>query len=77
MKVSYNWEPLYKAAMLETEVGELPKRIEAAKAALDLRKMELGGSDLKERLAIGDAIHSLELLRAERSGLQAADASKL
>jgi len=73
MKTGYGWEPLYLSAMLEPDNGELVKRIAAAEAALDARKMELGGTDVQERLAIGNALHSLELLRAER--LPAADSS--
>jgi hypothetical protein len=75
MNTQYDWERLYLSAVLETDDRKLLKQIEAARVALDTRKMELGGGDLAESLAIGNALHALEILRAERSQA-AADLSK-
>jgi len=41
MRAEYVWEKVYKAAMLETNVKELPNRIQAAKAAIDDRLYDL------------------------------------
>jgi len=35
------WEEVYKAALVETDEGELPNRIQAAKVAIDNRLHEL------------------------------------
>jgi hypothetical protein len=41
MSAEYIWEEVYKAALVETDVGKLPTRVQAAKAAIDNRLHEL------------------------------------
>jgi len=41
MSAEYIWEEVYKAALVETDLGKLPTRVQAAKAAIDNRLHEL------------------------------------
>jgi hypothetical protein len=59
-------EPLYMAAVLETDDGNLPHRIAAARAAMDARLHRLGKNGVGERLAIMSSLHGLKILREER-----------
>ena len=68
MTTVYVWKGPYEAAILETNNETLPKRIQAAKAALDNRLQELQldhGGTPEERQAIEDAVHDLNALRKE------------
>ena len=68
MKPDYIWQESYKAAILETDHGQLPNRLQAAKSAIDnrLHEMQLDhGGTPEERLAISDAFAGLNVLREE------------
>jgi hypothetical protein len=68
MRAEYVWEEVYKAAIVETDDGELPNRIQAAKAAIDNRLHDLQmdhGRTPEERQAIRDALAGLIILRRE------------
>ena len=41
MSAEYIWEEVYKAALVETDLGKLPTRVQAAEAAIDNRLHEL------------------------------------
>ena len=66
MRSSYDWEPLYTAAILEPDHLKLKSRIDAAQAAIDRRLREMdsdhGGSPA-ERYAIQTAQAGLNVLR--------------
>ena len=69
MKSDYVWREPYQAATLEIDRDKLPKRIQAAKNAIDARLHKLqqqayGGAP-EERQAISDALTSLNALRRE------------
>ena len=68
MRAEYVWEEVYKAAIVETDDGKLPNRIQAAKASIDNRlhdlQMDHGGTP-EERQAISDALAGLIILRRE------------
>jgi hypothetical protein len=68
MRAEYVWEEVYKAAIVETDDGKLPNRIQAAKAAIDNRLHDLQmdhGRTPEERQAIRDALAGLIILRRE------------
>jgi len=68
MKAHYVWEESYEAAILETDDKKLPKRIQAAKSAIDDRLHDLQtdhGGTPEERQAISDALAGLNVLRRE------------
>jgi len=68
LEAVYVWKEPYKAALLETDRGKLQKRLTAAKAAIDVRLQELQsdhGGTPEERLAISDALASLNVIRRE------------
>ena len=66
MRSSYDWEPLYTAAILEPDHLKLKSRIDAAQAAIDRRLREMdsdhGGSPA-ERLETENAQATLNVLR--------------
>jgi hypothetical protein len=66
MRLSYEWERLYTAAILETDRSKLESRIDAAQAAIDHRlkefKADHGGS-AEENLQIENAQTSLKVMR--------------
>lgn len=68
MRAEYAWEEVYKAAIVETDDGNLPNRVRAANAAIDSRLHELlmdhGGTPEKRR-AISDALAGLNVLSRE------------
>lgn len=66
-----SWREYYAEAVLETDLSELPHRIELAENALQERLSDLPnlGEELAERRRITDAILTLRLLRrAELKG---------
>ncbi len=68
MRAEYVWEELFRAAIIDTDVGNLPNRVRAAKAAIDNRLHELlmdHGGTPEERQAISDALAGLNILRRE------------
>lgn len=68
MKTDYIWQESYQAAIIETDDGQLPNRLKAAKAAIDnqLHELQLDhGGTPEERLAISDALAGLNVLRKE------------
>jgi hypothetical protein len=62
------WQPEFEAALLEADSEQLPRRMEAAEAAIFLRLQELvNTSDSQpERQAISDAVRTLRILQTER-----------
>lgn len=76
METIYSWEPLFQAAVLETDDGKLPKLIEEARTAINLRFRELGldGNNPAEQHALQKALDGLKILQEERC--QAADLNK-
>ena len=68
LKADYPWQELYHAAILETDTERMEPRIQAAKAALDARLLDLQldhGGKPEERHAIGDALKGLTVLQKE------------
>jgi len=68
MRAEYVWEEVYKAALVETDEGKLPNRIQAAKVAIDNGLYELQmdhGGTPEERQALSDALVGLMILRRE------------
>jgi hypothetical protein len=65
------WQELFKAAMLELNPAELPKRIDLADAAIRRRTEDLrtnyDPSTSYERQQIADALSSLRVLRSIES----------
>jgi hypothetical protein len=62
------WQELYEAAVLETNLGKMQSRIQAAKAAIDARLHELQmdhGGTPEERHALSDALAGLRILGRE------------
>ena len=45
MTPSYDWDPLYAAAILETDRSKLKSRIDAAQAAIDRRLREMAADN--------------------------------
>jgi hypothetical protein len=68
MKADYAWQELYGAAVLETDDGELAKRLPVVKAGIDTRVQELQMEHQvtpEERQAIRDALTGLDVLRKD------------
>jgi hypothetical protein len=66
VKADKVWEQLYKDAVLETDDEKLPKRIQAAKIAIDARihiLQSAQGGEPHERQSICDALAGLNMLR--------------
>lgn len=81
MSSTYEWNEVYKAALLETDWARIEDRIRMAEGAIEDRKRELrldhGGSP-DENQAITDAIRGLNVLRTEAaawSGRKSQEAS--
>jgi hypothetical protein len=69
VKANFAWQEVYEAAVVETKLEEMEPRLRVAKAAIDARRHKLQldhGGTREERLAIGDALAGLSLLRRER-----------
>ncbi len=65
---TYQWNELYKAALLETDWSKMEERIRAAESAIQNRKREFAlnsGGPQEENRALADAINSLGVLRSE------------
>jgi hypothetical protein len=63
--VKREWERLYRAAVLESDPTQLPKRIANARAAISERSRKLADSPAaagSERGAMARALHILTLL---------------
>ncbi len=61
------WRELYRAAILELELTQLPERILEAETALILRAKELfqnGGGNGQETQDLDDAMYALQALRS-------------
>ena len=57
------WKALYQAAVLELDTGALPRRIEAAKAAIHARMAELEGLQAgTEASQLQDAVNMLDFV---------------
>jgi len=68
MNLNYEWQRLYKVAILETDRSKLPRHIAVADAAIKARIHELSqdhAGTADERLAIEDALSGLKVLRKE------------
>jgi hypothetical protein len=66
MKADYAWQELYGAAVLETDDGELAKRLPVLKAGIDTRLQELQMDRQvtpEEQRAIRTALTGLDVLR--------------
>lgn len=59
------WEPEYKAALLEVDLGKLPERVAAAEAVMRQRMRAIFGrtDGDTERQAIGRALSALSVLK--------------
>jgi hypothetical protein len=62
-----HWRELYRAALLELDLGKLGARVEAAEQAIRARASLNGDIPSDERIAIQDATSALNVLKA---GLQ-------
>jgi hypothetical protein len=70
LETSKNWPALYREAVLESERGRLPARIDEASAAIRHRAKELwyvGPLETKERRDLDAALRFLRLLRMVRA----------
>jgi hypothetical protein len=68
MAAPYNWQEVYKAALLETDWSKMEERIRAVETALHQRKHEFDldhGGTPEENQAIADALRGLDVLRNE------------
>jgi hypothetical protein len=66
LETSKNWPALYRVAVLESEPGKLPARLDEASAAIRRRARELwyaGPLETKERRDLDAALRFLRLLR--------------
>jgi hypothetical protein len=64
--MTYKWQELYQAALVETDWSKMEERTQAADAALHERKREFAldhGGTPEENQAIEDAFHGLGVLR--------------
>jgi hypothetical protein len=71
MKVDYEWQRPYVAAVLETDRTKLPQRVAEAHAAIKLRLGELNQDYIgtaEERKLIEAALSGLNLLSQEITG---------
>ena len=62
-----NWREIYRAAILELDLTQLPERILAAETAVILRAKELfldGGGNGQETQDLDDAMYALQALRS-------------
>ena len=69
----YEWNEVYKAALLETDWSKMEERINAVEAALYARKHEFDlnhGGEPEENLAIEDALRGLCVLRDDAARWQ-------
>ncbi|HXM67661.1 MAG TPA: hypothetical protein VN911_13080 [Candidatus Acidoferrum sp.] len=65
MKVDYEWQRPYVAAVLETDRSKLAQRIEEASGAINTRMLELNRDHPgtpEERMAIEFALSGLKML---------------
>lgn len=66
LETSKNWPALYREAVLESERGRLPARIDEANTAIQCRVRELwyaGSPETKERRELDAALRFLRLLK--------------
>ncbi len=61
------WQPLLQAAVLEFDLKKLPERIQTAEAAIArrLQTIFLDPNHHSERIALSDAVATLNLLKRE------------
>jgi hypothetical protein len=67
-EMNYSWNPLYTAAVLETDWSKMPERILAAEAAIKSRLQEFSrdhGGTPEENQAIIDTMQRLGVLRSD------------
>jgi hypothetical protein len=70
--MTFGWQHLYEAAILETDRGNLPRLIQTAHTAIHARLGQLGGDNgdsSAERQAIADALAGLRILGEEVGNL--------
>jgi hypothetical protein len=68
LSAAYPWQEQYFAAALETDTKKMKMRIQAAKAAIDARLLDLQldhGGTPEERNAIGHALRAMTVLQKE------------
>jgi hypothetical protein len=60
-----DWRTLYRAAILETNKGVLPKRVSEAEKAVLAREREVfyGHASVEEKEALEDALYALRAFR--------------
>lgn len=66
---TFDWQPYYEAAILETDASRMPELIKTAQTAINKRIEELRndhGSTPEEQQAIADALAGLRYLQRER-----------
>jgi hypothetical protein len=66
--ISYpEWQPQYEAALLEPDAAELPRRVQAAQAAILQRLQDVSDSpgDASEKEAMHNALGALRVLSRE------------
>jgi uncharacterized protein YecA (UPF0149 family) len=64
----YEWQEVYRAALLETDWSKMEERIQRAEAGLHERKREFAldhGGTIEEAKSIEDALRGLGVLRRE------------
>ena len=69
-----NWRFLYRAAILETNIGLLPQRVAEAEEAVKARGREIfyGNGTSEEEEALDDALYALRALRTAWQHAEAA-----
>jgi hypothetical protein len=68
MNATYQWQEVYKAALLETDWSKMEERIRAAESVLNQRKLEFlldHGGTPEENQAVEDALRGLIVLRED------------
>jgi hypothetical protein len=66
--VQNHWRDLYRAAVLELDLHQLPSRVKAAEDAIRARTSNHGEISREERIAIEDAMSALSVMKQEGSG---------
>jgi hypothetical protein len=62
----YTWLPVFRSAVIETDLAQMPARLDDALKAIALRFCVPGRIDDDELTALADAQNALETLKSER-----------
>jgi hypothetical protein len=68
--VQNHWRDLYRAAVLELDLQQLPSRVKAAEDAIRARAADNGEISREERIAIEDAMSALSIMKQEKGGMR-------